>query len=535
LTLNVRYAVGVAFAVACCWPASAGAELRFGAAETISAPGGSNAIARIDARGNALAVWTQRPSSAMYSWRAPRGRWTRPREVSPAGALTRVEVALSPLGDALAVGYSRRDGLVALSARPDTAFGEAQVIAREPVTIVQMAADDAGNATVAWTHQGAVRVSTRRAGGRWSDPQTLARDPAGLVNVAVHPNGAAAIAWSLSRGPSAPQASFRPPGGSFGPVEDIPIGDQVVAPRVAFAPDGRLVVSGSGMPGMGPESTGAFVVARSPLGEWGSATRIDPGGFVGAPLPEPGGDVSFGLAVADGTDGRTARFVTLRPDGTTAEPLTLSDPDSCDPTFAQNLRGGMLGVWCRNFDAQRSGSRTVVADRVVAGAFGPSTTVLDNNALPSDAALNDAGQAVVVGDHLPTGSAITDGVVQAAVRENPSLPLAPFPPDLDVDVPDVSLGEDGVLEIAVRCDRRCRVQPQGLLFTGASTATAGTGAAKRLARKRGRLRLAFGRERARAVREALAAGRRPSVAATVVARGQNARVIHVSRLVRLRR
>jgi hypothetical protein len=131
----------------------------------------------------------------------------------------------------------------------------------------------------------------------------------------------------------------------------------------------------------------------------------------------------------------------------------------------------------------------------------------------------------------------TNPTAQVTVREDPSLPVLPFPPDVDVDVPATPrVDSDGDLVVAVRCSRDCTAKPRGVLVPGGGEKLAsGSGKTRRLAaRRRGSLTLDFGTGGARAVRRAIKAGRKPTVYVSVRARGKSPRPLTVSRRVRLR-
>jgi hypothetical protein len=276
---------------------------------------------------------------------------------------------------------------------------------------------------------------------------------------------------------------------------------------------------------------------RSPLGGWGPQTLLDTGGYVTEVLAEPAGAVAFLVEAGQGSGGRTARFTVRNSDGTVVGPSDISPPDACGPLAAMNLRGDVLATWCRPFNGRAIGTRVDVRDRPAGGSFGPEVPISGYDSIESFPALNDAGQAALVWLHYAKSGDPSQIVVQASVREDPSLPALPFPPAIDIHLPlSVPVGNDGSIPLPVRCNQACNVSTKGILFGAgdAPVAAAGSRSARLKARRRRSLRLTFGAAAASQARAALGAGKRPWASVSVTAKGRSPRPVTLSRRVRLR-
>jgi hypothetical protein len=191
-----------------------------------------------------------------------------------------------------------------------------------------------------------------------------------------------------------------------------------------------------------------------------------------------------------------------------------------------NLRGDIL----TSLYSPRADVPVELIERAPGEEFGPRRA---QGGTYARVAINDAGQAAVM---LGAGNA-SSPPVQVAVREDPRLPVLPFPPTVDIDTPvDPGLDEKGELRLAVSCSTACKATPNGILAAeGDSQLVAASGSSKRIrAKRRGLVTLRFGSEQSRKVRKALRAGRKPWVSVSVRARGRSPRPITVSRRIRLR-
>ena len=504
----------------------------------------------MDAIGNTLVTWVERGPdggySSTYRWWQPGSGWGPIRQL-PRGRGGIEDLEITPLGEASVLLLAAPDngGPVVIgvgTARPGEAIGEFETVTENAGSgfSARFGLDDAGDAIVAWRtwadpYQQDVPdpsfVATRRAGGRFGPPQHVGDFRNGPHVAAINAAGAAAVAWGASEGVS---VNYRAPGGSFGPPE--PSG--LYGPTVDLALDvgGRLAIT-SATPYLnpGPESRARYST-RSPLGEWSEARVLDAEGIVTDLFFDPRGALTFltDQPPPSGKDHK-ARVITLRPDGSLDDAPLASGATRGQPAGAMNLRGDLFAAWVRP-RGEDGATEMVTRERGFAGgAFGPEV-VVGQSALSSIAtALNDLGQAVVAWSEDNGGG---PGALRAAVRDEPALRQVPLPPDVAIySDPLASLDGDGDLLAPVRCDPRCKVRATGIVFPGGEAKpVAGSGKSKRLAaRKRTRVKLDFGTEGAKAVREALAAGGHPWVSVSVSARGKSPRPFVVSRRFKIRR
>lgn len=131
-------------------------------------------------------------------------------------------------------------------------FRKAQLLARDDTFIegeagaLRLAVDTRGVAIAAWTSSGGVQAATAGADGFFGPVQTIA--PAGDVgDLATGPKGDALLVWDEGFDPPDGTgdlfASYRPPGGVFGPPEPISVGRDAHQPAAAFdAVSGRPTV-----------------------------------------------------------------------------------------------------------------------------------------------------------------------------------------------------------------------------------------------------------------------------------------------------
>ena len=495
-------------------PAAAGAAMRWSNAETLS-PGFPGSVA-IDARGDVLAVWhraASREVQSFYAWRPPRGDWTEPRRFD--GASGNVAIAVSPLGRATAVWNDGNGRIVAAEARPGRAFDRPDVIASgvRAGNTFDVETDDAGNAIVAWSHDtrsgrqnagSTIFVSTRRAGGAWTEPKDVSGDVSGGGPfVAMNPAGASAVAWiTIENG--LPHVAYRQPAGGFGPPERVPIPGPSYPLQLALDESGRAYVSGP-KDVLGGGRVSYLLSIRSPLGGWSEPADLGSAGSTTALLVEPNGRANL-LITRPGASGPEVALLTRSPDGSVRDVVVAEGRGPS--TGAMNLRGDILAAWEHPLGGGATGS-VEAAIRPAGAAFSPAVPISAPNAVRPAVAL----------------------------REDPKRPTLPFPPDVDVTVPGTPrVDSDGDLVVAVRCRRRCTAKPRGVLVPGGGRKLErGSGKARRLAaRRRGSLKLDFGTRGARAVRRAIKAGRKPKVYVSVRARGKSSRPMTVSRRVRLR-
>ncbi len=203
--------------------------------------------------------------------------------VSPGGWAALAFPAETPDGQRMFVSVKPPGGSFAPAqqAAPTTA-SDAQV----PGTV---AIDDGGEVVVGYLQGGVAHAAVRTAGalGTWQPAQTLGApylDPspaAPLPLVAIAADGGAVAVWEQGGGPNlvAPVwASFRPPGGSFGPPQDLGVDTwDGAAPQLAVSALGEaiLVVSPAIQEagGIGQEPL-AVVSGSTALGRFGASEQL---------------------------------------------------------------------------------------------------------------------------------------------------------------------------------------------------------------------------------------------------------------------
>lgn len=536
-------AAAAALLIAGLAPASASADLRWSKAETLSSPGFPGTVA-IDARGDVLAVWRRIVSGSQtrtfYAWRAPRGDWTNAREFESARG--EVAVSVTPLGRATAAWNDGSGWVVSAEARPGTAFSEPRQVASGLATgiVPALATDDAGNAVIAWSFDtmskrqnagSTIFVSTRRAGGEWSDPQDVSGDVAGGGPfVATNPAGAAVVGWTTVEN-GLPEVSYRQPAGSFGPPERVPIEGPFFPMQLALDDDGATyLATPTSVFSNRPVRTA--LAKRSPLGGWSDPLELDTGGAPASMLVAQDGTVHLLMDNLDDRQHPKVQLATRRPDGTVVGPITVAN-DRTGSTAAMNLRGDIVAAWDHTIDFSNYGRIEAAAKPAGLPTFGPALPISERNSVEPRVALNDAGQSAIAWSR----GGYTKPEFQVAVRDDPKLPLLPFPPTVDIDFPGVPvLDEDGDLVVDVSCTTDCKAIPTGVLVPGGGERLiAGRGSSRRLkARRRARMTVDLGAAGAEAVGEAIRAGRRPTVHVSVRARGKSPRPVTFSRRVRVR-
>ncbi len=524
--------------------APAHGALRWSRPQTLARPA-TGASVGIDARGDALAIWGTVDNKISYSWRPPRGSWGKPRSLVTLRSTSLGNFVITPRGEAT-VAWVEGNGtrIVVARARPGQAFADRETIdvpAPHRAGYATVATDDAGEVAVAWTdaipgpdsNTAQTNVAVRPAGGQFGPTQILGGETTGMPpSIAMNQAGAAMVTWQLATN-SVPMASYRPPAGSFGPAEQIPLPLPVERTLPAVAANGDAVALASSFRLTGPGGATAFAV-RPSLGPWDGPVSIDANGQAGQVLAEPSGAVSFLVGhPAPGNPDPSAltSFITTRlADGTLVGPTQISSGPAACPHAAMNLGGDMLVTWCSHPEEFGRGTTIAAADRPAGGVLGQDQTLSPPDSMGGNAALNDAGQAIVGWTHAynPGGGDFANGEVQVATREDDSQPPLPFPPAVEVGSPaDPALSAGGTLKIPVRCSARCRVRADGLLLRrGGGVSRSNPGRSRRLAaHRRGRVTLRFGQAAAHA---------RGTALVSVTARGRSPRPVTYSRRIRLR-
>lgn len=526
--------------------ATSKASMRWSTPAALDEAGTYPGSVQLDARGNVLALWARQAEdgsrATFYIWRAPRGQRTQARQLGSTGPFdARPVVALNPFGHATAV-WQADDTIVAAEATPGGTFGKAQPLGRtdpNSAADIDIAIDDEGNSVAAWSGEqipekelgaggGAeILAATRPAGGTWSTPEQIVEgQSAAGPDLAMNAAGAAVVGWSHTLNAD-PYINYKPPGGQFGPAEPVPA-DHWAIPQVAIGDRGEAVVATMTKTHTPADPYYAVMVVREPLGGWNEPARFA-WGSVREIFVDQGGNATMFFSDHTVSGQPLAQYATRSPRGEVEGPITVG-ADRYWEGVAMNLRGDAVGViapWSSESPAE------LVERPWGQAAFSRPEVVPGGRATIASVALNDAGQAAALLSVSSRGALRT----QLAVREDPSLPPLPFPPNLDVGVPDgLRIDGEGELALTVRCSSACKASPRGILAPdGRGELVAGSGATKRVGAKRRRtLTVRFGGDQARRVRKAIKAGRKPWVSVSVRARGRSPRPVTVSRRIRLR-
>ena len=338
-------------------PQSAAAAPTWLAPKSLSVSGnGGDLNIRLDAAGDAFAVWTR--SGTVLAAQRPAGEtWRAAQDISGGCiAAQAVELAVSPAGKAVAVWECPKGGN----------------------TIVQ--------------------GTTRRPGGSWSAPHDLSAPghDAQVPQVALDPAGNALAIWTRSNGTDVilQAALQRVTGAWLAPETVSRPGFDVDRPDVALDSRGNGVAVWQASDG---SKTVIQAASRTAAGLWSTPQPLTSGGY--AERPQVGVD-SAGEAVAvwsfHSSNVRVEAAV-RRTGGSWAPAQTLSGPggDALQPWLAVNPRGNAIAAW-RSFDGRTSVIQT--ASRTRGGAW---SAVQDISPRSPDLggpkiALDAAGNAVAV-------------------------------------------------------------------------------------------------------------------------------------------
>jgi hypothetical protein len=229
-----------------------------------------------------------------------------------------------------------------------------------------------------------------RAAARWFPPAQISGDSGAAPDVEFTSRGEAIAAWGGKmddwEGPA--QAGFRPPGGAFGPPQDLEPGG---APVLATRPNGAAAI---------------VLAAGPPTWGWKVATRA-PGERFSAPVAVPGTEPRD-IRVAVDDDGTTTiawnkvsysdepsllQFTRLSPNGTFSEPRTIAVHKYINgPQLATGPDGSttiMWDAWNPGETPDRSVVRVATAPRggdfaapveLSAPSFGGTQELLQSNA-----------------------------------------------------------------------------------------------------------------------------------------------------------
>jgi hypothetical protein len=182
--------------------ASRGPHSAFGRAQTLTdkLDADPSADAAVDAKGNAVVIWTD--EAGMHAAARPAGKRRFDRATIISQTQADPQVAVGGRGSASAAWVAGRDGnwsVRASSADDGASFGRvaalpiAGLAGAKPVVAV----DGRSRVTAAWASRGRVMAATCSAAGHCGRPRALspAGETASDPHVAVAPDGSAVVAW----------------------------------------------------------------------------------------------------------------------------------------------------------------------------------------------------------------------------------------------------------------------------------------------------------------------------------------------------
>ncbi|MBT8454210.1 MAG: Ig-like domain-containing protein [Deltaproteobacteria bacterium] len=256
--------------------------------ETASAGGASRPQVAVDPTGNAVAVWEQWDGARRNIWAnrfTPSSGWGVAGliETDNAGTAARAQVAVDPLGNAVAV-WEQSDGtrfnIWANRFTPSAGWGVAEPIETDDVGSAvrpQVALDPNGNAVAVWSRDNVwANRFTPTAG--WGVAERIETDNAGGASasqVALDPNGNAVAVWEQYDGTRTNIWANRfTPAAGWGVAERIETDNAkgAFSPQVALDPNGNAVAVWSQDDGT---RVNIWANRFSPTAGWGVAERIE--------------------------------------------------------------------------------------------------------------------------------------------------------------------------------------------------------------------------------------------------------------------
>ena len=152
----------------------------------------------IDARGDAVAVWTIHTGEKVQTATRPAGGvWSAPLDLSAGGAAPWVDLALTRTGAAIAVWNrgSATSGWIVVAAERDRAGQWSPAYDLGAGSLPKVAAGDGGDdAAVVWQRQSSELEAVSRTRAGWSAPVELAA-AGGFATLAMSAKGTAVAAW----------------------------------------------------------------------------------------------------------------------------------------------------------------------------------------------------------------------------------------------------------------------------------------------------------------------------------------------------
>jgi hypothetical protein len=366
----------------------------------------------------AAALAVAEPASA-NTWEPPEGLGSAPTQ----SFASQPGIAISPSGDEMAV-YSVGTQLRSSYRKHGRAWAAPQTVATvEPNNGYQwefVTLDSSGAAVGVWVAGGLnpfLQTATRPPGGVWTAPQTLSKVDTRTHGFAVGPRGDIAYVWDSGGGSGSDRilGVVRPPGGPWGPVEQIsePVNSPIDSPGITFDAQGNAI----GFWDVYGEHT--EVAFRPAGGGWGAPRALsgDPQQHHALGIPNVAFD-SGGNAIAVFYDAGALQTAYRPAGGDFGTPQTLSGSGSgtgfLKPAqIAFDASRTAVVVWGEpNPAAGSSAGRLWTASRPAGGSFtSPQpVTPLQENAWSGSLAVEPDGTALVLAGIRQEGPGTTSGV-----------------------------------------------------------------------------------------------------------------------------
>jgi hypothetical protein len=231
-------------------------------------------VIRMDGSGDAIAAWAAPNLAGPVSTATlpAKGNWTAVQTLVPQGG--GVEVTANSMGGAIVSWKTHSNLIQAASGTILGGFGAAVTLGSSyghGTNAAHGALNDAGEAALGWVGGSGNMVATRTADGTWSSATQLSANPLAIATTIDGAGNAIAVFSELQTTGSPTYASLRPAGGTWGP------------PTLLSA------LNDKGVPGVGADPAGTFIVTWTSSSGTIEALTIPPGGGFG-----PGMEVGQG-------------------------------------------------------------------------------------------------------------------------------------------------------------------------------------------------------------------------------------------------
>lgn len=345
-------------------------------------PGIGGVDVTVDPSGSVTLVWARRTTGddlvLQTVTRPAGGSFSQPQSLGPVsspflGILNNPSVAVDARGSAIAV-WSDPSGIIKAAIRPPGGSFGAPVDLSTGTNNFEpnLALSANGTAVVTWADGNTIRAASRAPGAAFGPGQALGDTGGALATpqAAVNDAGAAAVIWASDppgTDPAVIQARVRPAGTDF---PAAPVQTLSAAGQTASFPDIQMDAAGRAT-AIWVRSNGTNNVIQSkaglPTGVFGAVDEVS----------EPGADASFPQVALDAENNAVAVWVrnqvvesATRPSGGSfATPVVVSGPGTTSliPRVAMDAAGNAAAVW-----TQTIGGDTIVqaSRRPKGGAFG---------------------------------------------------------------------------------------------------------------------------------------------------------------------